>query len=315
MPQSHPVGVRDAANSSQSCAKKGPHTAVHDVLPRSNRSKSGRDCRNETTKITINNRRQNKEKRRRADSADDKRVAPSSVESDCNDVEDDTTCPRSLTQFESPAIDVDRLSRPSVGTRDRFGESPEESAARLDRLKGAVRTLLECVGENPNREGLLATPERYAKAMMYFTKGYEQNILDIVNGAIFHEQHNEMVVVKDIEIHSLCEHHLVPFTGMMHIGYIPENSVIGLSKLARIAEMFGRRLQVQERLTKSVANAVFEVLQPQGVAVVMESKHLCMAMRGVQKTTSTTVTSCMIGCFERRSKTRNEFLNLINVNR
>ena len=150
--------------------------------------------------------------------------------------------------------------------------------------------------------------------MMYFTQGYEQNIMDIVNGAVFHEGHNEMVVVKDIEIYSLCEHHLVPFTGKIHIGYIPNSSVIGLSKLARIAEIFARRLQVQERLTKSVADAVFEVLQPQGVAAVMESKHLCMAMRGVQKTSSTTVTSCMIGCFQ-RSKTRNEFLKLINMNR
>jgi GTP cyclohydrolase IA len=232
-----------------------------------------------------------------------------------NSATEDTASAGSLPMVDSPVIDFDGLSRPSVGTRHRREESPEQAVARLERLKDAVRTILECVGEDPNREGLLATPGRYAKAMMDLTKGYEQSLQDLVNGAIFNENHNEMVIVKDIELYSLCEHHLVPFTGKIHIGYIPNNAVIGLSKLARIAEMFARRLQVQERLTKSVANAVFKVLQPQGVAVVMESKHLCMAMRGIQKSGSTTVTSCMLGSFERRSKTRNEFLSLINVNR
>ncbi|CAH0044632.1 unnamed protein product [Clonostachys solani] len=215
----------------------------------------------------------------------------------------------------SPAIDFDGLSRPSVGTRARLEESPEEKADRLERMKGAVRTLLECVGENPDREGLLATPHRYANALLDFTVGYQQNVMDIVNSAIFEEGHNEMVIVKDIEVFSVCEHHLVPFTGKMHIGYIPNNAVIGISKLPRIADMFSRRLQIQERLTKEVANAIFEVLQPQGVAVVMESSHLCMVMRGVQKASSTTVTSCVLGCFERKEKTRNEFLSLIGVNR
>lgn len=208
-------------------------------------------------------------------------------------------------------------------------------------MRGAVRTLLECVGEDPDRQGLLATPDRYAKALLFLTKGYQENIKDIVNNAIFHEGHNEMVIVKDIEIFSMCEHHLVPFTGkvrnisltlgmnikqsakhllilrpvQMHIGYIPANSVIGLSKLPRIAELFARRLQIQERLTKEVANAIFEVLKPQGVAVVMESSHLCMVTRGVQKTTATTITSCVLGCFEGRERTRNEFLSLIGVNR
>ncbi|OIW30125.1 GTP cyclohydrolase I [Coniochaeta ligniaria NRRL 30616] len=219
------------------------------------------------------------------------------------------------TRSPSPVIDFDGLSRPSKGTRERLEESPEKAVARLDRMAGAVRTLLECVGEDPDREGILATPERYAKAMLFFTKGYQQNVADIVNGAIFHEGHNEMVIVKDIDIFSMCEHHLVPFTGKMHIGYIPKNSVIGLSKLPRIAEMFSRRLQVQERLTKEVANAVMEVLKPQGVAVVMESSHLCMVMRGVEKTGTTTITSCVLGCFERKEKTRNEFLSLIGVNR
>jgi GTP cyclohydrolase I len=221
----------------------------------------------------------------------------------------------SSTRSPSPVIDFDGLSRPSVGTRERLEEDDAQQEARLARMKGAVRTLLECVGEDPDREGLLATPERYAKAMLYFTKGYQENVRDIVNGAIFQEGHNEMVIVKDIEVFSMCEHHLVPFNGKMHIGYIPANAVIGISKLPRIAEMFARRLQIQERLTKEVANAIMEVLKPQGVAVVMESSHLCMVMRGVQKTSSSTITSCVLGCFERKEKTRNEFLSLIGVNR
>jgi len=219
------------------------------------------------------------------------------------------------TRSPSPVIDFDGLSRPSRGTRERLEEDETQKAERLERMKGAVRTLLECVGEDPDREGLLATPERYAKAMLFFTKGYQQNVRDIVNGAIFQEGHNEMVIVKDIEVFSMCEHHLVPFTGKMHIGYIPSNAVIGISKLPRIAEMFARRLQIQERLTKEVANAIMEILKPQGVAVVMESSHLCMVMRGVEKSTSTTITSCVLGCFEQREKTRNEFLSLIGVNR
>ncbi|KAI1188298.1 GTP cyclohydrolase I [Nemania serpens] len=219
------------------------------------------------------------------------------------------------TRSPSPVIDFDGLSRPSLGTRERLEESTEQAAARLEKLRGAVRTILECVGEDPDREGVLDTPTRYAKAMLYFTKGYQLNVKDIVNNAIFHEGHNEMVIVKDIEIFSLCEHHLVPFTGKMHIGYIPRNNVIGISKLPRIAEMFSRRLQVQERLTREVANAIMEVLKPQGVAVVMESSHLCMVMRGVQKTTASTITSCVLGCFERKEKTRNEFLSLVGLTR
>ncbi|KAK5655666.1 hypothetical protein OQA88_5599 [Cercophora sp. LCS_1] len=219
------------------------------------------------------------------------------------------------TRSPSPVIDFDGLSRPSRGTRERLEESAEQKDERMEKMKGAVRTLLECVGEDPNREGLLATPERYAKAMLFFTKGYQENVRDIVNGAIFQEGHNEMVIVKDIEVFSMCEHHLVPFNGKMHIGYIPNNAVIGISKLPRIAELFARRLQIQERLTKEVANVIMEVLQPQGVAVVMESSHLCMVMRGVQKTTTSTITSCVLGCFEQREKTRNEFLSLIGVNR
>ncbi|KAF2789790.1 GTP cyclohydrolase I [Melanomma pulvis-pyrius CBS 109.77] len=211
-----------------------------------------------------------------------------------------------------PTIDFDGLSWPSGGTRERKEATEEQKEERLAKLAGAVRTILECVGEDPDREGLRDTPERYAKALLFFTKGYEENLRDIVNGAVFHEDHDELVIVKDIEIFSLCEHHLVPFTGKMHIGYIPNRRVIGLSKLARIAEMFSRRFQVQERLTKQVALALSEMLQPQGVAVVVESSHLCMVMRGVQKTGATTTTSCMLGRLRSTAKTREEFLSLIN---
>lgn len=229
--------------------------------------------------------------------------------------EEEVTPSTSVTRSPSPVIDFDGLSRPSRGTRERLEETEAQKQERLDKMKGAVRTLLECLGEDPDREGLLATPERYAKAMLFLTKGYQENVRDIVNGAIFQEGHNEMVIVKDIEVFSMCEHHLVPFTGKMHIGYIPSNAVIGISKLPRIAELFARRLQIQERLTKEVANAIMEILKPQGVAVVMESSHLCMVMRGVEKTTSSTITSCVLGCFESREKTRSEFLSLIGVNR
>ncbi|KAI9369504.1 hypothetical protein BJX61DRAFT_145681 [Aspergillus egyptiacus] len=212
----------------------------------------------------------------------------------------------------APAIDFDGLSWPCPGTRARLESTPEENEERIKKLSGAVRTILECLGEDPEREGLRETPDRYAKAMLYFTKGYEENVRDLVNGAVFHEDHDELVIVKDIDVFSLCEHHMVPFTGKMHIGYIPDRRVLGLSKLARLAEMFSRRLQVQERLTKQVALAISEVLKPRGVGVVMESSHLCMVMRGVQKTSSTTTTSCMLGCMRSSAKTREEFLTLLN---
>ncbi|KAJ9617090.1 GTP cyclohydrolase I [Cladophialophora chaetospira] len=212
----------------------------------------------------------------------------------------------------NPPIDFDGLSWPCIGTRERLEQTPEEAQQRLDKLADAVRTIFECIGEDPNREGIRDTPQRYAKALMYFTKGYEENVRDLVNGAVFHEDHDELVIVKDIEVFSLCEHHMVPFIGKMHIGYIPNRRVLGLSKLARLAEMFSRRLQVQERLTKQVALAIAEVLKPQGVAVVMESSHLCMVMRGVQKTTSSTTTSCMLGAMRSSAKTREEFLSLLN---
>ena len=206
---------------------------------------------------------------------------------------------------------VKELSFPSVGASKRQNETPTEAKERELRIAGAVETILHELGENVGRPGLEDTPGRYARALLFLTKGYQESLMETINGAIFEEDHDEMVIVKDIEISSLCEHHLVPFHGKIHIGYIPRNRVIGLSKLARIAELFAKRLQVQERLTKQVAMGLWEALEPQGVAVVMEAAHMCMEMRGVQKPGATTMTSCMLGCFRDRQKTREEFLALL----
>lgn len=215
-----------------------------------------------------------------------------------------------------------QIEAPASRTRTQTGEtvapfalqgSTESSAeaARVDRLAAAVKTVLECIGEDPDREGLLRTPERYAKALLWMTKGYSERLPDVIGNAIFAEDHDEMVIVRDIDVFSLCEHHLVPFVGKVSIGYVPNKHVLGLSKLARVAETFSRRLQVQERLTKQIAVAVQEAIRPRGVAVVMECTHMCMTMRGVQKPGATTVTSSMLGCFRTKDKTRAEFLNLI----
>ncbi|KAK1882044.1 GTP cyclohydrolase 1 [Dissostichus eleginoides] len=186
----------------------------------------------------------------------------------------------------------------------------DEDQSRLPALEAAYTSILRELGEDTDRQGLLRTPLRAAKAMQFLTKGYHETIEDILNNAIFDEDHDEMVIVKNIDVFSLCEHHLVPFFGKVHIGYIPNKKVVGLSKLARIVEIFSRRLQVQERLTKQIAVGISEALQPKGVAVVIEASHMCMVMRGVQKMNSRTVTSTMLGVYLEDPKTREEFLTL-----
>jgi len=173
-----------------------------------------------------------------------------------------------------------------------------------------VRALLEGIGEDPNREGLLRTPDRVATALQFLTAGYEADPVAVLNEAIFTDAYNEMVIVKDIDFFSLCEHHMLPFFGKCHVAYIPNGKIVGLSKLARMVEIYSRRLQVQERLATQIANLVEDLLQPKGVGVIMDATHLCMVMRGVQKPGSTTVTSCMLGEFHDEDTTRAEFLRL-----
>ncbi|MGN0892502.1 MAG: GTP cyclohydrolase I FolE [Oligosphaeraceae bacterium] len=187
---------------------------------------------------------------------------------------------------------------------------PREEASG-DAIAGHVREILRLMGEDPSREGLLKTPERVQKAFQFLLQGNSQNPDDIVGDALFNEECNHMVVVKDIEVYSLCEHHLLPFYGKCHIGYIPRGKVYGVSKLARIVDCFARRLQLQERLTQQIANYVRDKIDAQGVGVVMECHHLCMMMRGVQKQNSLMVTSAVLGSFRKSQATRNEFMELL----
>ncbi len=180
-----------------------------------------------------------------------------------------------------------------------------------DPLVSLVSDTLLQLGEDPTREGLLRTPARVAESLRFLCGGYAQSVEDVVNGAVFAEPYSEMVLVKDIEVYSLCEHHLLPFFGKAHVAYVPDGRVVGLSKLPRIVDVFARRLQVQERLTTEIATAIDDVLRPLGVAVVIEAAHLCMMMRGIQKQNSSTVTSCMRGCFLTDERTRGEFTDLL----
>jgi GTP cyclohydrolase I len=182
-------------------------------------------------------------------------------------------------------------------------------------MEGLVRSMLKELGEDPGRDGLERTPARVAAAMRFFTEGYRMDPLEILNDALFEVDYDEMVLVRDIDFYSLCEHHMVPFFGRVHVGYIPNGRVVGLSKIPRLVEMFARRLQVQERLTMQVASTLEQVLAPKGVGVVVESKHLCMMMRGVQKQNSYAITSSLRGEFESDIKTRNEFMGLLRQNR
>src|SRR5579863_5776873 len=180
-----------------------------------------------------------------------------------------------------------------------------------DPIEESMRSVLRQLGENPEREGLLKTPERVAKSLRFLTRGYQQDVDKILNGALFHVAYDEMVIVKDIEVFSLCEHHLLPFFGRCHVAYVPSDRVIGLSKIPRLVDAFARRLQVQERLTTQIAETIMEKINPQGVGVVIEARHLCMIMRGVEKQNSVAVTSAMLGVFRDCDQTRAEFMNLV----
>jgi len=200
-----------------------------------------------------------------------------------------------------------------------IGMTPEDCAALADKraetgdhLETLVREELALIGEDPDREGLRRTPARVAEALRWLTRGYETCVEDVINGAVFEEAHESMILVRDIEIYSMCEHHMLPFFGRAHVAYIPDGRIIGLSKVARLVDVFARRLQVQERLTDQVADAVMKALRPQGVGVVIEAFHLCMMMRGVEKQNSKTVTSAVRGTFRDDFKTRDEFLRLVH---
>ena len=189
----------------------------------------------------------------------------------------------------------------------------EMTQTNFSKIQKLIKELLIQIGEDPNREGIAKTPERVAKAWEFLSKGYDQDLESIINNAIFTEDYDEMVTIKDIDFFSLCEHHLLPFFGKAHVAYIPDGKIVGLSKIPRIVEMFSRRLQVQERMTQQIAETLNKVLHPKGVAVVLEGAHMCMQMRGVEKQNSYATTSSMTGLFRKDSRTREEFLNIISM--
>jgi GTP cyclohydrolase I len=193
----------------------------------------------------------------------------------------------------------------------RIRNIPKCGAAKLARMEETFRNLLQAIGEDPQREGLVQTPCRAARAFEFLTNGYRQDLDGIVNNAVFSSEASEIILVKDIELYSMCEHHLLPFIGRAHVAYIPNGKVIGLSKIARIVDVFARRLQIQEQLTVQIADALMKCLQPSGVGVVVEAKHLCMMMRGVEKQNSVMKTSCLLGSFKEDARTRSEFLSLL----
>jgi len=174
-----------------------------------------------------------------------------------------------------------------------------------------IRSLLKSIGEDPDREGLRRTPKRVSEALLFLTRGYKMNLDEVINNAVFTEDYSEMIVQKNIDFYSLCEHHLLPFFGKAHVAYLPQHKIIGVSKLARVVDVFARRLQVQERLTNQIATTLMEKLNPLGVGVVIEAEHLCMRMRGVERQNSLIITSTLLGAFRTRQETRNEFMNLI----
>jgi GTP cyclohydrolase I len=202
-----------------------------------------------------------------------------------------------------------RNERP-IGAADKALPDVAQATVATFRLGAEIRTILEDIGEDPDREGLRRTPERVEASLKWLTRGYGLSVPDVVGNAVFEESHQSMIMVRDIDLYSLCEHHMLPFFGRAHVAYIPNGKIVGLSKLPRIVEVFARRLQVQERLTDQVADAVMDVLQPQGVGVVIEAAHFCMMMRGVEKQNSRTVTSALRGVFRDDPKTRDEFLRL-----
>ena len=189
----------------------------------------------------------------------------------------------------------------------------EPTALEAVSTQELYRELLLRIGEDPTRDGLLRTPERMQKSMAFLTRGYQMSVTEVLHDALFDVDYDEMVIVKDIEFYSMCEHHLLPFFGKAHIAYVPNGKVIGLSKIPRLVDVFARRLQVQERLTRQIGDAITEAINPQGVAVILEAEHLCMMMRGVEKQHSSTVTSAMLGVFKTQLQTRNEFLSLVRT--